>query len=54
MLHITPHTLLPLRVHELDNIRTDGGGEHGGESHGGVDLISVINGVDRHNGTSSL
>lgn len=54
MLPITPHSLFLLRVDELDDIRTDGGGEHGGQSNGGVDLISVLNRVHRHNGTSSL
>ena len=54
MLTITPLHRSLLRVHELDDIRTDGGGEHSGQSHGGVDLISVLNRVHRHNGTSSL
>ena len=43
-----------LRVHELNNIRTDGGREDGRQGNGRIHLISVLNGIDRNNRAGSL
>jgi len=43
-----------LGVDKLHNISTDRGSEHSGQSHGGVDVINVINRVDRNDRASGL
>ena len=43
-----------LGVDKLHNISTDRGSEHSGQSHGGVDIINVLNRVDRNDRASSL